>query len=206
MARSGAGLAAVLGAVLMVLVPSPPRYAPPPVTPAPVVSPTAGARLVVTASAELADGEQIAVSGEGFPGGVAGITIGECPAGTQTPQACNLAGGIQLVQTDPTGAFGPVTLTVRVAFGPVDCRARGCVLAVFAPGAAPPVRIPLTFAGASTAASLEPLIPTGPPRSAPTGSGGAVARGPTVLTIAVAALVLAAVAIVVAWRIRRARA
>src|SRR5262249_27259121 len=118
-------------------------------------------RLTLSLSTGLTDGEDIAVSGSGFPPGLRGIMVGQCAAGPASARTCNQDGGVQPVDADASGDFGPVPLRLAAAFGDIDCQVGGCLVIALPPHAKAPVAVePIAFAAGEANTMLAPATPT----------------------------------------------
>jgi hypothetical protein len=96
-------------------------------------SPPCNPTLSATPSAELADGQTIAVAGAGFTPN-AEIGIAECEAGVLSISDCDLS-NVEIVESDDTGAFSTgysvtriISLSNDVTTTNIDCALTPCLL------------------------------------------------------------------------------
>ena len=100
--------------------------------------------ITVTPSADLDDGQQVAVDGEGFDDGF--LSVRQCPASSTEDQDCDLtvrAGPDTFDGTFHTDVSVRAVLRTENGPGP-DCRVEACILAVSG-FHGPPATAPLTF-------------------------------------------------------------
>ncbi|SEG54631.1 Neocarzinostatin family protein [Thermomonospora echinospora] len=104
--------------------------------------------LRISRVADLAEGEEITVTGTGFRPGLKSVAVGLCREGyTNGLKDCDLGGGATFVNIDAHGAFPTVRLKARSKFNGIDCMTRQCVI-----GAAPlPTTNPPAIVNANTA-------------------------------------------------------
>jgi hypothetical protein len=95
------------------------------VQPAPAL---AAARLYVSKTSGIADGEKITVYGTGFTPGLTDLALGQCVKDPATATDCNLTGGAEFVSTDTSGKTKTLTLTMQKSFSGKSCD-NGCVVA-----------------------------------------------------------------------------
>ncbi|WP_328551479.1 neocarzinostatin apoprotein domain-containing protein [Streptomyces sp. NBC_00358] len=133
-----------------------------------------GATARLSAAVDLAEGQKITVTGEGFRSGLTSVAVGLCKRGYTSNTDCDLAGGATLVNIGGSGRLPAVTLTLHARFAGIDCRTVQCVVGISplptgTPAALRPantVDIPVGFRGGTT-------------RGEPSGAGRAVtATGP----------------------------
>jgi hypothetical protein len=104
-----------------------------------VTAADAQARLQVSQTTGLSDGQSVTVSGSGFTPGLTQIAVGQCITPFTGPAHCHLAGGATFVNADDSGNLPSVTLKLDERFGDHDCTARQCVVAAqILPNAAEP--------------------------------------------------------------------
>jgi hypothetical protein len=119
-------------------------------------SPGATARL--SAATDLAEGQKITVTGEGFRSGLTSVAVGLCRKGYTGNTDCDLAGGAKLVNIGGSGRLPTITLTVHARFAGIDCHTVQCVVGISplptgTPTALRPantVDIPVGFRGGTT--------------------------------------------------------
>ncbi|MEU4162345.1 neocarzinostatin apoprotein domain-containing protein [Actinoplanes sp. NPDC026670] len=95
------------------------------VQPAPAL---AAAKLHVSKTSGIADGEKITVYGTGFTPGLTDLALGQCVKNPATATDCNLTGGAEFVSTDTSGKTKTLTLTIQKSFTGKSCD-NGCVVA-----------------------------------------------------------------------------
>lgn len=95
------------------------------VQPAPAL---AAAKLHVSKTTGIADGEKITVYGTGFTPGLTDLALGQCVKDPATATDCNLTGGAEFVSTDASGKTKTLTLTIQKSFSGKSCD-NGCVVA-----------------------------------------------------------------------------
>jgi hypothetical protein len=95
------------------------------VQPAPAL---AAAKLHVSKTTGIADGEKITVYGTGFTPGLTDLALGQCVKNPATATDCNLTGGAEFVSTDGSGKTKTLTLTITKSFSGKNCD-NGCVVA-----------------------------------------------------------------------------
>jgi hypothetical protein len=95
------------------------------VQPAPAL---AAAKLHVSKTSGIADGEKITVYGTGFTAGLTDLALGQCVKNPATATDCNLTGGAEFVSTDASGKTKTLTLTIQKSFTGKTCD-NGCVVA-----------------------------------------------------------------------------
>ncbi|MDX6744357.1 neocarzinostatin apoprotein domain-containing protein [Actinocorallia sp. A-T 12471] len=161
------------------------------------------AKLTVSATEGLTDGQTITVEGSGFKPGLTGIAVGPCIEGyTNGLNHCDLDHGAKFVSADDKGNLPKVTLELHPQFKEYDCLKQQCVIgAAPLPDAVPSsvlkantVNVPLMFEGA-TFTPTEAALPGASDAAASDPDGVA---GPSVPLWAVTFLALVAVTVVAA--------
>ncbi|WP_344407276.1 neocarzinostatin apoprotein domain-containing protein, partial [Actinomadura nitritigenes] len=107
---------------------------------APPAGAPAAARLQVSRSTDLTEGETITVTGSGFSPGLRSVAVGMCREGyTNGLKDCDLGGGATFVNIDAKGDLPEVRLKARPKFNGLDCTTRQCVIGAGPlPGTVPP--------------------------------------------------------------------
>ncbi|ROO88514.1 neocarzinostatin family protein [Actinocorallia herbida] len=162
-----------------------------------------GAKLTVSATEGLTEGQTITVEGSGFKPGLQGIAVGPCIENyTNGLDHCDLDHGAKFVTADAKGNLEKITLELHTQFKDFDCLKQQCVIGAGPiPDQVPSsvykaniVKVPLMFEGA-TFTPTEAALP-GASDAAESDPDGVA--GPSVLLWAVTFLALVAVTVVAA--------
>ncbi|BEL08110.1 hypothetical protein Q0Z83_063010 [Actinoplanes sichuanensis] len=138
----------------------------------------AAAKLHVSKTSGIADGEKITVYGTGFTPGLTDLALGQCVKNPATATDCNLTGGAEFVSTDTSGKTKTLTLTIQKSFSGKSCD-NGCVVAAqllpsshsAAEVAANKVQVTITFgSGTSTTTATATATATRSTTAAATGT------------------------------------
>ncbi|GAB2839115.1 hypothetical protein GCM10022221_43300 [Actinocorallia aurea] len=176
----------------------------PPIGPAQAAE---GAKLTVSATENLTEGQTITVEGSGFKPGLTGIAVGPCiEEYTNGLDHCDLEHGAKFVNADDKGDLEKITLELHAQFKEYDCVKQQCVI-----GAGPipdqvpssvfkanSVKVPIMFEGATftpKTTSTEAALPGASDAAASDPDGVA---GPSVPLWAATFLALVAVTVVAA--------